>query len=95
MESGRFMFGCEDQNCKFEQRVGRCIFEYVKVSVSLFRNARAQVALAEFGIEPDISDKFIKMFVKFSSDNKRMKIHPAVANSRDGDEFVNIFAKYL
>ena len=93
MATGWLGFNCEKSGCEFEQKLGRVIFEFVKVSLSLYNNAGVQVSLEEFGFATDVIDQFKTMFVKFSSDNKRMKIHPCVANSRDGDEFVNIFAK--
>ena len=93
MATGWIGFNCDDFKCQFEQRVGKVVFEFVKISVSLQKNAGVRVSLEEFGIADETIDKFKSMFVKFSADNKRMKIHPSVANSRDGDEFINIFAK--
>ena len=93
MATGWIGFNCDDHKCQFEQRVGKVVLEFVKVSVSLQKNAGVRVSLEEFGIAEETIDKFKSMFVKFSADNKRMKVHPNVANSRDGDEFINIFSK--
>ena len=91
MEHGSLEFNCKDNNCKFEQHMGRCVFAFVKVSISLKMNANVKVSLKEFGITAETIDQFKAMFVKFRDNGERMIIHPAVTSGRDGETFVNIF----
>ena len=94
METGMLSFECNQSECKFEQAMGRCIYEFVKLMISIKRNGSVQIGLEEFGIDPDVISKFRAMFVLISDDQLLMRIHPAVSQEREGTDFPNVFQVY-
>ena len=94
METGQLSFECDKSDCKFEQAMGRVVYEFVKLTVSVKRNGNVQIGLEEFGLDPITISKFRSMFVLISNDDLLMRIHPAVSKEREGTEFPNVFQVY-
>ena len=94
METGHIGFACNKNDCKFEQAMGRCVYQFLKIVISLKNNGHVQVDLEEFGLDPETIDKFRAMFVLISNDKLLMKIHPAVSGEREGTTFTNVFQEY-
>ena len=91
MDVGEIRFNCNKSDCPFEQNMGKCIYEFVKVSLSIKRNAKIVVGLEEFGITSDVIADFKKMFVEVSDDETLMRVDTRVTDRRSVETVPNIF----
>ena len=94
MDVGEIQFNCSKSDCPFEQNMGKCIYEFVKVSLSIQRNAKIVVGLEEFGITSDVIEDFKKMFVQISDDGTLMRVDTRVTDRRSVETVPNIFKIY-
>ena len=94
MGTGHLVFGCGDRRCKFEIAMGKCVYEFLKLIFSVYRNTDVQIGLEEFGIAPETIEKFRSLFVITSNDGTLIKIDPSISNEREGTVFPNVFRTF-
>lgn len=94
MDVGEIQFNCLKSDCPFEQNMAKCIYEFVKVSLSIKRNAKIVVGLEEFGIHSEVIAEFKKMFVEINDDETLMRVDPRVTDRRSVETVPNIFRIY-